>query len=601
MSVLSLQDLRPYRSYTIANIRKTMSMEQATRHVIEELTSQIEGRDRVEVAQRETWIKEDRAAFIHYRLARRPGWTSSDEVVDMANELVLITAHRSRLAIYCSEDWLRKKFLAVLREWAEDESPALWPVEPWRLEEALLRSYEQRTLWLSGIHRRTASKADNKVLSGIDLRYALDPLGDQSFSYTAARANAALGSTQENVGVAPRKSSVWVGMAKGWTEHRHTARTILELIAKAEESQKAILPVLAKPAPEGIDITQLEAPFDAAFIPPEHLDHGIDEAERQVAETLASLQVNPTLASNGRLQLKIQPAGDSVDHLLYHVLLDLSDTSGVKWAVELANEPTKSLHQIDEKVRFALQHRQGWLKVWFESGYVLSDRSLFLARHRDLHFSGWQWAMFDRYDLSKEKPSNLVAEAIGHDDSLFCWVVNDTTLPWTGHSGWLASNDGSMEIADFIHVDPEARMLTLVHVKGAGSSSVNRRVSVSSYEIVVGQAVKNLRHVDQELLAGGFTQSLDRRLKAAVWHDGEFLGHNGRVPMKQAIKDLGSGFHRQVVILQPHVRRTALESAHSATSDRVKLPAQQLDTLLLAARAACQSVGADFKVVGEDA
>lgn len=600
MTALRIAELRPYRAYTLAKICSGTSMERAAADVIGEVTNQIEDRGGVQIVRRLPWVAEHRAGFMHYRVEHTPGWTSSTEITDLVNELVLVTAHRSHVAVYSSEDQVKKKLLRTLRDREDGSLPSLTLVEPWRLEIALLLDNEQRTLWLSGIHRRTASKADSKVLSGLDLRLALNALDDQSYSYTAARASASIRSVEESVGVAPRKGGVWVGVAKSWVEHRDTARAILEMVANAASSDAAVLPVLAQPAPDGVDLAQLEAPFDAAFIPPELMDTTNDEAASAVAEILERCSITPGIRDGGRVELRVSLPESGAAELVYVLEPDLSNPLRVRWAVERVGEPPDALIEVDSAMFDTLRTRPSWLKVWFESGYVLSDCSLFRARHRDLPFEGWQWADFNQYDVKKEKPHSLLAEEIGNDDSLFCWVANQVQLPWANTLGWLASNDGSMEIADFIHVDPHERVLTLVHVKGAGSSSAGRGVSVSSYEIVVGQAVKNLRHVDQELLAGGFLQSLDRRLKAAVWHDGEFLGEAGRSPMKRAIQNLGMDFRRQVVILQPHVRRSALDQARGSSSSRLRLRAQQLDTLLLGARASCQAVGAELIVLGED-
>ncbi|WP_261319183.1 hypothetical protein [Rhizobium leguminosarum] len=77
--------------------------------------------------------------------------------------------------------------------------------------------------------------------------------------------------------------------------------------------------------------------------------------------------------------------------------------------------------------------------------------------------------------------------------------------------------------ADFIHindlVDPPE--LTLIHVKGSGSADVERGISVSDYEVVVGQAIKNLRHVDRGLLKEKLIANAVGVLQNAVWHNGQ--------------------------------------------------------------------------------
>ena len=67
-----------------------------------------------------------------------------------------------------------------------------------------------------------------------------------------------------------------------------------------------------------------------------------------------------------------------------------------------------------------------------------------------------------------------------------------------------------------------------------------------------------------------------------------------------AIQGLGTNVRRRVVILQPHITRTALITARGATTGADLARRRQLETLLVAARANVQSMGAEFLVVGDD-
>jgi hypothetical protein len=154
-----------------------------------------------------------------------------------------------------------------------------------------------------------------------------------------------------------------------------------------------------------------------------------------------------------------------------------------------------------------------------------------------------------------------------------------------------------MEIADFIHFDqangsPE---LTLIHVKGSKSAAANRQLSVSDYEIVVGQAIKNLRFLDLQNTMANFTNFLSHKLLDASWRAGVA---DIRANMLTAMKIAGPPPKRRIVIVQPRVRQTALTAARAVgASTKQAMVAKQLDTLLLAARANCQNLGAEFVVV----
>ena len=62
----------------------------------------------------------------------------------------------------------------------------------------------------------------------MDLQYALDPLGDQSFFFTAARCK--LSKDGNSVGVSPRKSSLWVGISKNWEDFIKSTEHFLDVI-----------------------------------------------------------------------------------------------------------------------------------------------------------------------------------------------------------------------------------------------------------------------------------------------------------------------------------------------------------------------------------
>ena len=57
-----------------------------------------------------------------------------------------------------------------------------------------------------------------------------------------------------------------------------------------------------------------------------------------------------------------------------------------------------------------------------------------------------------------------------------------------------------MELADFIHVDPDSKKVSLVHVKASSNVSPDRLAAPTDYEIVIAQAIKNLRYLDRRKL-----------------------------------------------------------------------------------------------------
>jgi len=248
----------------------------------------------------------------------------------------------------------------------------------------------------------------------------------------------------------------------------------------------------------------------------------------------------------------------------------------------------------------ALQHLRSprWVKIRYESGHTLSDGVIFQQRHRDIPFRGFKFVDVSGFDVKKEKPDPITAVGAGQD-SLFDWTHRhwpnlDGTQDLPG--GFLVSDDGSMEIADFIHLDQtgDRPLVSLIHVKAAGSRSPNRGISVSSYEIVAGQAVKNLRYMDRLILADGLADGLGSAISGVAFFN---RGPSTREAMIDALRNLGSNYRRRVVIVQPHVTRARHDAARANPGSGDAARMRQLDSLLLGAEANVHALGAEFMVV----
>jgi hypothetical protein len=155
-----------------------------------------------------------------------------------------------------------------------------------------------------------------------------------------------------------------------------------------------------------------------------------------------------------------------------------------------------------------------------------------------------------------------------------------------------------MEIADFICLEiDDPPCLTLIHVKAAKSDSVNRQISVSEYEVVSGQAVKNLRYLDQILISDGLEAGIGRQVGDLVWHNRR---RASRRSMIRELRDVGTDYNKKVVVLQPYVRKQVHDAARADMSSIDGRRLRQLDTLLLGAQANIRSLGAEFQVVMEE-
>ena len=214
--------------------------------------------------------------------------------------------------------------------------------------------------------------------------------------------------------------------------------------------------------------------------------------------------------------------------------------------------------------------------------------------------------------MRREKPtagaaSGLSVSDIGKQKSLFCWVASNwCTHPLFGcANGFLFCDDGGDEIADFIQLETKPTdggdpRLTLIHVKAAGSDTPGREISVAEYEVVCGQAVKNLHALDSESLQKMVRRNETNSVAAATWENGRLLGN--RKKLIQTIDGLGHNYRRRVVVLQPRVTKSRYDKVaktfRNTMTTREEDRFRQLNTLLLEAELACKGLGAEFYVIG---
>lgn len=547
--------------------------------------------------------------FLHYTEKRAPGWHRGDgDVQDTLNHLIIACQLKQQVALYVSDSRKRRPATRQIRA-GLGEGLGTLKLLPTGLLNAAFVTGSTRTLWLSGIHARVTVKPDSKILSGLNLRDALDPLDDQSYTFTAARSNVPLLGLP--VGVSPRGSRIWVGATRHWSNFVDTVARLLRHVGATTQPDATPLPILATSATEIPDLTEA---YEIHFLPPELLadDADLDPEMKEKMERWAyraALEIQETHDSDLVAAVTI----DDVTLGRLTLAFDTSDVEDVR--IESEVEPDPGCPDEYAEYQEELEEVSGdprWIKVWYESGHTLTGGAIFEIRHRDQPFVAFRWADFTDYDVMEEKfwsgafPDDAL-DVIGGQGSLFCWVRNEWPLqgpPYSTTDGWLACDDGAMEIADFIHLDvgDTFPVLTLIHVKGAKSDSAARGISVASYEVVTGQAVKNARFLDRLHLEVGLRAGLEKQIGELVWFDGE---PSTREAMLDALTRIGTSYRRMVVILQPHVTKSRLSEVRRALEQgedhREQGRIRQLDTLLLGAQASCRSIGADLWVVADGA
>ena len=548
--------------------------------------------------------------FLHYTEERRPGWYagSAEAIVDRVNHLVVVCRYNRQFAICLSDPGRRDVILANVGDKDHPGLAALGTIDAGVMNKAFVSDHEARTLWLSGIHTPVKAKPDSKVLSGLDLRDALDPLGDQSYYFTAIRCGSAIAQGKRPmVGVVPRGSRVWTGTTNSWDDFIGTVGRLLQRL-EATNTQREIdpLPVLAEWVEDKHDV---KGPFDLAFSLPEPLSDEMaieqelwGEADQWTYKSRFDLLPGECTQDwlTARAILEGRPIG------LVKLELEFLALGNVRFRVQTEQDPecppdeAKLFKNLMETAA-----RRGWFKIWYDSGHVIADGAVFKPRHRDDPFRGFEWIDFGDCDVKKEKPwgykEEVKYDSIGGGKSLFSWVLKhpaDLGLP---KDTWLACDDRSMEVADFIGfaVKDTGPVLSLIHVKGAHSDKADRGISVAAYEVVTAQAVKNLRNLDWYNLKEGPEALAKKGMGQIVWHGGD--KSQGEEMVAAISAALGGGHHdysREVWIVQPQLTKWLFNDVKDNEEHVERERFNQLQTLLLAAQASCRSLGAEMHVIG---
>jgi hypothetical protein len=125
-------------------------------------------------------------------------------------------------------------------------------------------------------------------------------LGDQTYTFSAARSRLQLGrSAERSIGVAPKKSSVWAGPSLGWSDFLDQVRALFEAIP-AKKGNAAPLPCLAVEVDPTKELPSAKDAFDLSFASVEAFEPGLNPADRQQLELWSDVvaQVRTTRGAN---------------------------------------------------------------------------------------------------------------------------------------------------------------------------------------------------------------------------------------------------------------------------------------------------------------
>ncbi|MDD9156764.1 hypothetical protein PVK64_11320 [Aliivibrio sp. S4TY2] len=530
-----------------------------------------------------------------YTIAKSPSWAKGIDLKDLEHHVFVSFNVRDHLAFYFSE---KGKKDTIREFFGKKRLPNLFPIPISKLNGNFINEDEIKMLWLSGIHGRDNFKADSKVLGGKSVADTLDPLIDQSYMMSAVRTEIWGTKSKTSVGINPFKLSIWRGPCKDWPTFENRVLEILDILSVNSSESDSPIGILSYPISQP---NELERPYDFSlvdydFLPEEDGQHRKELLKKLQYDFHAEL-THSFIDSD--ISLNIFHKGNEVGHICVEVEVD-----DYKVNFKIKSEAPGVKKHFEQYKRVFIYPEL--VKCWFESGHAVVNGMVFRTGYQDVEYNKFLWADFEQYDITKEKPGNNpqkpALKDIGKEKSLFCWVQKCWSGNWLtpnefntteNPKGWLYCDDGAGEKADFIHYvkHDTLHLISLIHVKASKSSENSRKISVGAHDVVLNQAIKNLRYTSRKVLVEDLKVRHDNAAHKGCWHDGKSANPEDFFNELLALKD-NKHIKTRVVVVQPHTQKSTYEKN---IGSKIKT---QLDVLLVSAENAIRSSGADFHIIG---
>ncbi|ROQ30636.1 hypothetical protein [Gallaecimonas pentaromativorans] len=535
-----------------------------------------------------------------YQLDKKPSWWQLSPNSNLEQHVAIFIQYGSFVAIHFSQGELKEKLRKALIK--TNYFSNLRPVSLATLNDLFINEEDIRTLWMQSVSGNSPFMPKSKTIGGEELADKLDPIVDQFFMMSAVRTKS---ENETSVGINPFKSVIWKGKCGSWSSFENQVVEILDKLNRSVTRRKKPISILAYPID---DITDLQGYYDFSLIDKDFIPEECVQ-DRELIENIESEFVivpstSPSSILNGCVvSIDILESSNKVAVLTAYPEIEDYSISFTKISVtELSKNKNKNKFRRVERL---FSHYPHLIKCWYESGHSIIGGLAFENEYRDVVFDGFIWHGFSRYSVIKEKPGSDPRRPdfslIGRDDSLFSWVRLNWNSAWMekngcfsdNQKGWFFCDDGSGEIADFIHMrkKDDVYYISLIHVKAAGSDRKERKLSVGVFDTVVAQAVKNMRHVRRknlyEELKGRGSLS-----KKKCWFDNQEMNPEDFLLELNTIKESQTKY--KVIVIQPHITKN---SYNDGFDTKIR---KQLDAVLVNAKNAINGLSADFYVVGSE-
>lgn len=596
MNSLIKENISPFLSILLAEIDDGKSHLEAHKAVFDIISIEDREPNTIDIFETkgESIGEAGSSYFTPYKIKKTPSWLKSSELVDLENHVFVSISSGDYIAFYFSEKGVKDEVRSYFNK---TRLLFLRTIDIKKLNYNFINEDNIKMLWLLGIHGRNSFKADSKVLGGNNVADTLDPLNDQSYMMSAVRTG--IGDTKKSMGLNPFKSSIWRGPCKDWSTFENRVIEILDILNDNDRKEDSPIGILAYPISE---MKGINSPYEFSIIDYDFFNEEDGARQKELLKKLKDdyfVEVNPSISSHN-ISITIYYKNANIGEIKVEPEInDYEVTFKTINKKHIVRKPFEDYVKIFKYPQL--------IKCWYESGHALINGMLFKTDYRDVSYNSFLWAGFEGYNITQEKPecNNLVSlEHIGKQKSLFCWVKKGWCGKWIKPnefntterpSGWLYCDDGAGEKADFIHVVEyeDSVILSLIHVKSANTESLNRRISVGAHDVVLNQAIKNLRYCNRKTLSADLRDRLDNSVRKKCWKDDNPVDPESFIQYLEKIEKT-SNFRKRVVVIQPHTQKSRYSDSNNSNIRK------QLDVLLVSTDNAIRASGAEFYIVGFD-
>jgi hypothetical protein len=477
----TVEALRPFVSVALHKIDPQESRERTGNELAEGLAAQfdnlftdfdIHGENRFKISTAEgdrgvitpVTLEGISLTGVWFKRISAPAWLNArlgaPEVRDITNQILLVAIRLPHLAVLGTHSATAERLSECLRqgyisgtEWLGFFTERVSETE---LEEAFIRG-RTRYFALSGLHAPIETKPDSKSLSGLDLRMALDPFDDQTFTFTSVVSilpqlkvkreprHQFRDNRQEEyahyafrVGVNPEQRRVWTVQTEN---SGHLLEELCVLFDTLKIRTKGKITGDWGYKQDGFrylgratlvdELSRAQDPFDIGLDLPPPVDpgQGIEiSSELQRCQELwrayGKLEVVPPAgkAKRGRVgtsfQARLYYAGEPIAE--YRVTPE--SLPGGKIAVQIGNmQPLGGHDEFHPGVTCldTIWRQEGAaVTIRYDSGHVIRDARIFRLGWEDVVYEAWKWPFRARrghctYRADLEKPERKKTPAGG--------------------------------------------------------------------------------------------------------------------------------------------------------------------------------------------